>query len=324
MVRVLKPALRYWRALAGENTAVERTLRKHYRAVERKLKKKSTGTNFSLFRSGSKWDNRVGIYMKGSCDLPLLFRCESLIRRVMDGTCCVIHEGSVANARSDLLLQTLQDLPQEWVSPVIERLKLPADYFQPRLFDNTFVVPGTHGLEEFPKRVIIISIGADVTRTLYRHREHGFLTDPGGWWLNQSFDTVLADLSAANWFRKNFVSVGKISVDAFVDNFTNIIEVLRNKTDAHILVFNVLTVEPGDRTHSFQFVKNCYSMRRREFDLALVELSRKLDFSIVDIDRILKRVGIRKTQVDSNHYPREAHLPIAKEAFRIMRELKVF
>ena len=38
-------------------------------------------------------------------------------------------------------------------------------------------------------------------RTGYRHKEHGFVVDPGGDWLNQSLDAVLNDLASVPVFR---------------------------------------------------------------------------------------------------------------------------
>ena len=90
----------------------------------------------------------------------------------------------------------------------------------------------------------------------------------------------------------------------------------------HILVFNVLTVEPGDRIHNYQLRRNPEVMRRREFCLALVELSRELGFHIVDIDRVLKREGVDR-QVDFAHFPTDLAGPIAADVFDILNTLEV-
>ena len=325
MKSVLKLGAIGLRAIAGGNTALERFLEHQYNTVRDRIDKKRVGENFTLFWSASPGENRVGVYMKGSCDLASIFASTPMIHEVLDGTCCILREGLISDARSDLLLQTLRELPLEQILPAMEKLDLPADYyFKPRFLERSFLVPGLEHLGEFPKKVVILSIAADVVRTLYRHREHGFLVDPGGWWLNRSLDKVLPDLSVATWFQRNFESIGRIAVDAFAENFTKVIELVKQRTDAQILVFNMLTVEPGNPTHNYQFVKNPHWLRRREFYLALVELSRKLDFAIVDVDRILKKVGILEAQVDFSHFPMEAYRPIGEEAFKIMRDLDVF
>ncbi|MCT7989004.1 SGNH/GDSL hydrolase family protein [Laspinema olomoucense] len=282
------------------------------------------GDRHVVFSGGELRDRRIGIYLEGGCDIRSLFYCVPMIQPILNGTCCITrNQMAIDKTRSDVLLQTLQNYPSELLAPTIEKLKLSPDYFQIKLFDPTFTVEGATGSEEFPKTAIIMSVGADVIRTVYRHRTHGFLVDPGGYWLNQSMDTVLKDLSVATWFKRNFVSVGQISVEEFMDNFTQIIQLIRQRTEAHILVFNILSLQSGEQIHNYQFVKNSQSMRRREFNLALVELSRKLNFSIVDLDRILRKAGIEE-MYDFAHFPNELNLPIAREVFRIMQELEIF
>jgi hypothetical protein len=52
-------------------------------------------------------------------------------------------------------------------------------------------------------------------------------------------------------------------------------------------------------------------------------LSRKLDFSVIDLDRILKRAGTGQ-HVDFGHLPPEFSLLTSQEVFRVIRELGVF
>ncbi len=323
MKSVLKMGAKGLRALAGQNSALERFLEQQYTAAKSRIDKKLVGENFTMTWSESRGAKPIGIYMKGSCDLASIFACTPIIHEVLDGTCCIHREGLISDARSDLLLQAVDGVDEEQVAPVVEKLELePEFYFQPRFLDPTFSVPGVD--IEFPKSVVILSIAADVVRTVYRHKEHGYLVDPGGWWLNRSIDNVLPDLDVAEWFQQNFETTGRIPLEQFVENFARIITLLKERVGAPILVFNMLTVEPGNPTHNYQFVRNPHWLRRREFYLALVELSRTHDFHIVDVDRILKSVGILETQVDFGHFPMQAYQPMAEEAFRILRELEVF
>jgi hypothetical protein len=316
----LRSGRKLWRTTFGRDTAVERFLRWRYGAMFRRGK---VELKYALFSSAAERDNRIGIFMKGGCDLVAVFFCEPLIRHVLQGTCCMMLEGAATDSRSDFVLQTLRELPQEWLEPVTKKLKLRDDHFQTQLFKDNMRLPGKNVPREFPKSVVILSIGSDLIRTLYRDRQHGFLVDPGGWWLNQDLNEVLNDLSVADWFRKNFVSVGKISVEDFAENFTEIVRRVKNETQAPVLVFNNLAVEPGSLVHNYQFIKNHHVARRRAFNVALAELSRKFDFHIVDIDRLLKRAGV-SAMVDFAHYPTELSQPVAQETFRIMKDLGVF
>jgi hypothetical protein len=283
---------------------------------------KQVGENFVILRSDEDAERRIGIYARGGCHLAAMFGCAPLIQQELKGTCCIHHDGDGPRCRSDLELQSLRELPEEWVAPVVEKLRLGDDYFRPRLFNEDFVVPASTGPERFPKTVVVLHIGMDATRTMYRHRQHGFLVDPGGAWL-QSLDAVLGNLPVVAWFRKNFESIGMISVDAFMENYTRIINLLRVRAGAKILVLNTLTIEPGNLTHNYQIVKHPHARRLREFNIALWELSRQLDFAVVDVDRILKCAGTR-SQTEFAHFLPQHNLFIAHEAYRIMRDLDIF
>src|SRR5262245_59158947 len=173
-------------------------------AMATNLGAKQIGENFVLLGSGSPTERRVGLYAKGSCDLNSIFACAPLIEDVLDGACCILKDGLVADSRSDILLQTLHELPREATRQAVRRFRLPEDYFRPVLFEPTFTVPGPDGPQEFLKSVILLSIAADVTRNGYRHKQHGFVVDPGGGWLNQSLQGVLNDLDSVTEFRDHF------------------------------------------------------------------------------------------------------------------------
>jgi hypothetical protein len=340
MESLLRSSLKAMQTVVGADTTLEKNLKvryraarhlvqgtvvgKQYTAVKSRMQKRYFAENHAIFWAGDPRASRIGIYTFGSCDLPSVFSAIPSIRQVLNGTCSIAREGIISYSRSDVMMQSLGELPEDAVAATVEKMGLGASYFQPRLFAKTFTVASPAGPQEFPKNLITLSITADSTRVLYRHKEHGFLVDPGGWWLNQSMERVMADRSSVNWFRENFVKVGRISLEDFADNFSQVVRLLKEKTGAHVMVFNVSAVDPGSKTHCYQFVKDPHNLRRLEFNLALAELSRKLDFPIVDVDRIVKRVGMSNLQVDFGHLPPKAYEPIGREAFGIMRELKIF
>lgn len=304
----------------GGGTAFERFLIRQWVGLRTRFGMEYVAKSHAVLWAGSNRRNRIGIYLKGACDLSSVFAAAPMIREGLDGVCCIMREkGEMSTVRSDILLQSLEELPRDRLEEISERLSLPLGYFEPRLFDPTFSIPG---FGEFPKTVIVLSAAADVLRTVYRHRESGLLVDPGGWWLEQSMDRVLANLSTVRWFRENFEKIGRLSIEESHANLGKVIETLQRRTSAHIIVFNTLMVEPGSTTHSYQLIDNPMTVRLRRFDLSLIELSRALDFSIIDVDRILKREGIRE-QVDFGHFTPERFRPVAEELHRILVELEV-
>lgn len=314
------------RSREGRESRTERMLKTWYVTLKggrgRSFSNKET---FTLMWSDSlRSAKRVGIYAKGSCDLPAVFGAAPRMRKLVNGTCAVFLErGGVSAARSDILLQTLRPQAPEVTSRLKQELALYAGYFEPTLFEESFRIPGYEYLGEFPKSVVFLSIAADVVRTIYRHGDSGLLIDPGGWWLNQDMSKVLSNLDKVAWFQDNFEKVGKMGVEDFYANFSEVIRTLQARTKAEILVLNTLEVEPGDPTHTYQLVANPGTKRRREFNLALIEMARELDFGIVDVDRILKREGVQ-SQVDFSHFPKEGFRPLADEISRILEDMDIF
>lgn len=321
MEALLKTGLKLWRRFAGQDTRLERVLRWYYKTARSRIFKEVVGGNYVFFWARSRAGKRVGIYIKGTCHLQVVFACKEMIQKTLNGTCCIFQDGEIAGSRSDFILQTLNHTPREFLDQIVEKLKMPEDYFLPKVFERTFSVPDLR--QEFSKSVVFFNIGPDVVRNIYRHRETGMLVDPGGWWLNQPMQQVLGDLSSVGWFRENFESVGRMEVQAFASNYGKMIDLVRKHTGAHVVVFNVPTVEPGKLVHNYQFVRDPLVKRTREFNVALAELSRKLDFPIVDVDRIMKKAGVG-AQKDFAHFSPELTPVIAREAFAVMSDLRVF
>jgi hypothetical protein len=335
VVKALKFGANTLSKVAGRNNAIERFVRDRYlKSIRAKTKKESgpgyvqhSGGNFVVLKSTKDPDaSRVGIVLRGGCDLPSIFVSATFIREHVKGTVAIYKDvfgGQAGASSTPQMLQTLDGIPREHLEDGRRMLRLGPRTFEPHLFE-----PGEFSIQEFPeygtfpKSVIILSTGSDLARTLHRHKEHGYLVDIGGWWLNESLDKAIHNTEALEWFKKNFESVGKIKVEDFSKNMEKMINELRQRTGAHIIVLNSLVLDPLKPVHNYQQLNQAHSRRRRDFHLALVELSAKLNFHIVDVDRALKRHGVRE-QVDFAHFPIEGMLPIAEQAYRIFKELEV-
>lgn len=268
-------------------------------------------------------EKRVGIYLKGGRYLNAVFACAPLIRPVLRGMCCILRENKI-NLRSDLLLQARHGLPRDWVVPFAQTLDIEPDDFQSDFYDSTFLAPGEGGPTEFPKTVVVLSIVPDVLLTSYQHRELGFQVDFG----NRIPHYIIEALAGGpvrklESIHEHFICTGKMTADKFFTSFAKVVQVLKLDTRAHVLVFNTPSITSGDQAHNYQFMDEPPTRRRLEFNLALAELSRKLDFPIVDVDRILKRSGIW-TQVNWDILHPKLHLDVAREVFGLMNELGVF
>lgn len=333
-VKTLKLGAKVVRRFAGHDSALERFVRETYLGSLRKKVNKETGPgyvqhsggSFVVMRSKADPEPKVGIMLRGGCDLPSIFVSAPMIRQQLKGTVAIYKDqygGQAGGSSTSQLLQTLDGIPHEHLEEGRRWLRLGSKVFEPHLFDpEPFSIYRFPEFGTFPKSVIVLSTGSDLARSLHRHRQHGYLVDIGGWWLNQSLEKAIHDVDALNWFKENFESIGKIKVEDFYTNMEKVIALLRERTGAHVIVLNSLVIDPLKPIHNYQLLNQAHSARRRDFHLALVELSRRLDFHIIDVDRALKQQGVRE-QVDFAHFPVEGMLPIAEQAYRIFRELEV-
>jgi hypothetical protein len=321
-------AARAWRTVAGNGTAVERFVKRRYRKAIRVDRGKNavqySNQHAVVVATRDSSEPKRGIYMKGGCDLPSLYLAgPQLVNEIREGSVAIARPASaVGSSQTSQVLQTLDGIDESLVAETCRRLQIRPSFFRATLFDETFVPTGMERFGEFPKTAVVLSIGSDLTRSLHRHREHGFLVDIGGWWLNQSLEKAIKDTDTIRWFKQTFEPVGKMQVEDFAKNMEQVAHHVNEKLGAQLIVLNTLVVEPGNETHNYQLLSEDHSTRKRSFNIALAELSRSLGFQVLDVDRILKTNGV-KDQVDFAHFPIEGKLPVANEAFRIFKELEI-
>lgn len=323
----LVKAARAWRSVAGEKSFLERYVKQRYRrAVHKEAGRYSTqysGPEEVVVRAKRDASHKVGIFLKGGCDLPTLYLMGPMIREnLRSGTVAITRpRESVGSSHSSQLIETAAGVPGDLIVETCRRLQISRSFFKQVLYDPGFSVKAVPNLGTFPKTVVALSIASDLTRSLHRHREHGFLVDIGGWWLNQSLDKAIKDVDTLRWFKDTFEPVGRIGVGEFQANFEDIVKRLHHM-GSQVIILNSLGLDPQSPTHNYQLLNADHATRRREFNAAIAESSARVGFHILDVDRVLKLQGV-KEQVDFAHAPLEAKLPIAREGYRILRELEV-
>lgn len=270
-------------------------------------KRRLTDRNFVMFWSEPITHQHIGIYTKGSRVVNPIFGLAPLIHTNLRGTCCIFRE-DMFDFSSDLLLQS-RHLPAEQIEPALARLNLPPlEHLQSRLFESTFRANDT---EEFPKTVVVLSIAADVEGMCFRNREHGFL-------LPDSAADNVDSIDRFEWFHAHFAPT-RMTVEGFVEAFSRVVNILQKDAGARVLALNVPTISSSSRVHNYQFLEDQPGSRRLEFNLALAEMSRRLDFAVVDIDRIARNAGL-KSHFDWNLLDPGCYYLVAQEAYRIMMD----
>jgi hypothetical protein len=160
--------------------------------------------------------------------------------------------------------------------------------------------------------VIVLSIQPDLHNNLLRHRRDGYLFYPEGWRARPAEDQ--------QWLRESFAAEPMLGAAKSMRNLEAIIERIRRRSDAPILVYNASAVAPGEQVHAHEGLGDILSTRIRRFNLALIELSQRTGISIVDVDRIIARHGADRLKLDVLHLTAEGCRLIAEEVVRILED----
>jgi len=108
-----------------------------------------------------------------------------------------------------------------------------------------------------------------------------------------------------------------------MQHLLGVIERFRQVNDAPILVSNLSTVTPGETVHAYLGIDESYAQRVRRFNVALVDAAMQVDFSIVDVERIVATGGARTLLTDAIHLSAEGCRAVAGEVVRILDDYGV-
>jgi hypothetical protein len=225
---------------------------------------------------------------------------ETLRARIPPASARVRHE---TFTRSDALLAADGTVPAAFDGRTLALDAYPlASQFAPALF-------------EAEADAFVLSIQADVNDHMLRHHRDGFLFYPNDWpsWPEED----------QTWLRANFERTGLIDLDASMANFAAIIERLRARSAAPILIYNLSSVVTGEQVHDHQGLDDAFSTRIRRFNLGLIELSQQTGVSIIDVDAIVARGGADRMKLDTLHLTGEGARAVAEEVARVLDDLGV-
>ena len=127
-----------------------------------------------------------------------------------------------------------------------------------------------------------------------------------------------------DWIRADFDSAPALDLVRSMDNFVRIVERIRARTEAPILIYNVSSAVPGEQIHDYRGLEDSFSARIRQFNLGLIELSQKTGISVIDVDAILARAGADRLKLDAVHLNAEGCRLVAAEVVRVLEDLGLF
>lgn len=163
-----------------------------------------------------------------------------------------------------------------------------------------------------PADAVVLSLQSGMTNALVRHRQEGWL------YLPDEVEAWTKEQRAG--LRADFESAGLAPLDEVMRRLEALVLAIEERLGAHVLVYNLSPVVPGDRTHTWLGAEDALQLRVRRFNLALAELSARLGFSIVDVERLCACAGAERVKVDLFHLTAEGYRLVAEEVVRILED----
>jgi hypothetical protein len=224
----------------------------------------------------------------------------------------VQHPGVVAKVRHETCAR-LDLLPLPGETPAG-----PPEELARRLPSGAHPIDRQHrsALFEAPADVVVLSIQSLASNALVRHRRDGWLLLP------DALETWDAESRAH--LERECVNAGLAPLPAAMARLEQLIVAIEERLGAHVLVYNLSPIIPGERTHCWLGAEDSLTVRVRRFNLALTELSARLGFSVVDVDRIAACAGAERLKVDLFHLTPEGWRLVAEEVVRILGERGCF
>jgi hypothetical protein len=254
---------------------------------------------------------RVTIFAKGNLDVrdtlhslrigdKLLWNgINDIVRRRFPGT--VVRLKHETWTRSDALLAANGTVPAEVAARSLPLGPFPA------------AAQFSQALFETQADAFVLSIQPDVHMPMVRHRRDGYLLHPHECDLWPEADRA--------WMRQAFLRESFLGPAAAMTHFAAIVARLRERSTAPILVYNLSPIDPGEWVHCYRGLGEIVSTRVRRFNLGLIELSRDVGISIVDVDTILARAGAARLKYDAGHLTSEGCRLVADEVVRILEDV---
>jgi hypothetical protein len=112
---------------------------------------------------------------------------------------------------------------------------------------------------------------------------------------------------------------------AFHEDLVAVVDAVKERSGAHILVSNVSTFDPEDLTSNLH---GCdpepLSIRAHRIDLALLKLSHLLGVSLIDVDRVTAEAGCRTVVPRALELSAEGSALVRDETVRVLEDYGFF
>jgi hypothetical protein len=164
--------------------------------------------------------------------------------------------------------------------------------------------------------LIVLSVQPEIWFRLHRHRASNryFYAGLGR---DRSPDTQ-------QWLDTNCDGRTAIEPEAFLAQAHAVVDRIRSVTQAPMVWYAAASVLPGPPMFDYSGVEADLGTRIRQFNLALIELSRRTGVAVVDVDAVVAKAGAERLMLDALHLTGEGYSLVAREFVRVAESLGVF
>lgn len=92
----------------------------------------------------------------------------------------------------------------------------------------------------------------------------------------------------------------------------------------HVLIFNCSSIDPADNVHTYYGIEDTLCLRIQRLNLTLMKLSAREGISIIDVDRVVGRIGGSRHVPKALQYSRQAYSAVASEFLRVIEDIGFF
>lgn len=166
--------------------------------------------------------------------------------------------------------------------------------------------------------ILIMSIQADLIHDLWQNNddEH-YLSPPSDW-------ELIWNDSQKLWFTQNYTFLGRTNADTYKENLTKLVQALKEKTTAHIMMLGCSTFDPKEEPHNLYGREVSLTEQTHRLNLVLLELSFSEGVTFIDVDRLLAEIGCRQHVSEPLHYSNEAYASIRDDVKRVISDVGFF
>lgn len=166
--------------------------------------------------------------------------------------------------------------------------------------------------------ILALSIQPDLVMSLWRHQEDGTLVSPP-----QNWDASWSQ-EQVTWFTETYSPLAAVSGDEYKDSLIQLVQALKDKTSAHIVVFGSCSFDPNPEDHNYSKREESLTMQTHRLNLAMLEVSFAEGITFIDVDRILAEIGCAHNVNSRFSYSTKAYEAIRDEFVRVITDVGFF